>query len=99
MRIERAECPRNGVHDKGEASQRSDVLHRVYAALRRRRGRQSLFTMTIPLRKLTLDYGGEKGATPANDGAGPEALDLELKVCQILHMQYGSREIPSPLGA
>jgi hypothetical protein len=37
------------VHDKGEASQRSDVLHGVYAALRRRRGRQSLFTITIPL--------------------------------------------------
>jgi hypothetical protein len=32
-------------------------------------------------------------------GARLEALDLELKVCQILQMQYGGSETPSPLGA
>src|SRR5271169_1355605 len=98
MRIERAECPRNGVHDKGEASRRSDVLHGGLCGA----PPPTRLPVTVhddhPIRKLTLDCGEKKArrrrTMARGSKRGPTAriltitqtidvLDLELKVCQI----------------
>jgi hypothetical protein len=51
-----------------------------------------------PFRKLTLDCGEKKARRNLFGEWSIADLDLEFKVCQILRMQYVSRETPSPQG-